>query len=280
MSLFATGEKYALRHVHSGPQSTPDNPAGSNSLSERSRDKRGRYRLYGKADKIARSFLKRIQGALCVSPGCQEQWTDVHHNDGDVTNYDATNLSGMCGPHNQAAYNRLRKLKSEGVKEREREKELVTTTVDSVPWGSREGKKNAEVEPAFRSWVIGKLAFNGGGPFPWDWFVVNGAEIFRVMQVTTTRYMEKLTAESGPLAVYEAEVDKRVKRLVKFKPEFWQQQPQSARLAHLNTLTDEELLHRIHGLSLQPESELERVEANMVLTARRLERAQGVRDLE
>ena len=99
----------------------------------------------------------------------------------------------------------------------------ITATADSLPYSSYEAKKNVEAQGPFRAWVIGKLAFNGGGGIEWEYFVDEGAEVFRVMQVTTDRYLRKLVAPSGPCYSNEAEVDHRLRRLVFLKPEFWKQ---------------------------------------------------------
>jgi hypothetical protein len=78
-----------------------------------------------------------------------------------------------------------------------------------------------KAEKPFRSWVVGKLVYNGGGPLPADWFITNGAEIFGVMQITTTRYLEKMWSDAGPLEKELGELDKRSAIFLRLKAEFW-----------------------------------------------------------
>ncbi len=164
----------------------------------------------------------------CHVVGCEGPPT-LDHINGDRNDQRIINFRPACPRHQKGP-----PWLSISSRERIRADEpyALTTNADSAPFGSYESKKNAMTEPAFRAWVIGRLVQNGGGGLSWDYFVEDGAEIYRVMQVTTDRYLRKLTAPSGPLRVDSAEIAQRIQRLVSLKPEFYKQAGQYVESSH------------------------------------------------
>jgi hypothetical protein len=157
----------------------------------------------------------------CYAAGCARTDVQQDHKDGNRNNTVLQNMQPSC-PIHQKVRTVARKKEREWERTRVSDSGVgMSVNADSRPGDSYEVRTHVGVEPAFRSWVIGKLVFNGGGPLPWEWFVLNGAEIFKVMPVTTDRYLEKMTSESGPLEKDYVERDKRMTKMVRIKPEFW-----------------------------------------------------------
>ena len=206
---------------------------GAQGLSERV----PRMRLRGPSYYDRYSRLVARDSKRCFKCQVPDGPFEIHHRDGDTWNNALWNLELRCAPCNTGENNRLRTKKDNtggpGVGEREggggvgARKQIglnaITVTADSVPYGSYEARKNAEAQEPFRAWVIGKLAFNGGGGIDSEYFVEEGAEVFKVMQVTSDRYLRKLVAPSGPCYTEQVEVYHRLRRFVFLKTAFWKQ---------------------------------------------------------
>jgi hypothetical protein len=172
---------------------------------------------------LIREYLDFAFGHVCYANAfdcVKNKPLQFDHINGDRNDHRLANFRWACPRHQKVrtvAYLKVRE-RSEAA-----ETQGLTLTADSVPFGSYESKKNATTEPVFRAWVIGRLVQNGGGGLSWDYLVEDGAEIYRVMQVTTDRYLRKLTAPSGPLAVRTTEIARRLVRVVSLRSEFYQQ---------------------------------------------------------
>ncbi len=167
-------------------------------------------------------YLNEKYGHLCYAEGCGRADVQIDSKDGDKNNKALNNLQPACPVHQKVrtvSRNPERELARERPRAGGREAP-VSVNADSRPTESYEIRAHA-AEPVFRSWVIGKLVFNHGGPLPSNWFIVNGAEVFKVMQVTTERWMDKLACESGPLESDELAVGKRMTKVVRLKSAFW-----------------------------------------------------------
>ena len=76
-------------------------------------------------------------------------------------------------------------------------------------YGRREmsfaARKNVTVEPLFRSYVVSRLASNGG-QYDEDSLIKSGAEKFKASIKACTDYMDKLTSDEGPCEVVQGVV--------------------------------------------------------------------------
>lgn len=166
--------------------------------------------------KLIWEYLDATFGHRCFFKGCPRLDIQVDHKDGDRNNTTLTNLQPACPKHQQVRAVARRK----GREGRREASAPVSTNADSSPTESYEIRAH-RAEGPFRSWVLGKLIFNGGGPLPASWFTTNGAEIFQIMPITTGRYLEKMYSDSGPLEKEPGEINKRTELFVRVKPQFW-----------------------------------------------------------
>ncbi len=199
------------------------NPEGMVAVRPPVRERPARKHISRAQRAIIREYLDLTFGHVCYANAfdcLNKNELQFDHINGDRNDHRLVNLRWACPRHQK-----IRTVACLKVRERSNaaESESVTITADSAPFSSYEAKKNATTEPVFRAWVIGRLVQNGGGGLSWDYLVEDGAEIYRVMQVTTDRYLRKLTAPSGPLEIRTTEIARRLVRVVGLRPEFYKQ---------------------------------------------------------
>jgi len=95
----------------------------------------------------------------------------------------------------------------------------MSVNADSRPDQTYETSTTIEKQPAFRAWVLTHLITTGSEA--WDWLVENGAEKYKIMQVSTDRYLRKMCSSLGPCESFSSDVGHKMIRYVRLKEKFW-----------------------------------------------------------
>ena len=170
-------------------------------------------------------LLERDGEKCMICGGSPDEFgLEIDHINGNPIDHHLINLRLVHKKCNVKDYHRryreLLVTKSEG----EGATHGLATTVDSVVHDiSYESKKNLEVEPLFRQWVITELA---EAARPVSFLVSEGAERFDASPNTTRRWLkDKMAApKSGPIFIYRSDLldgKKRAIEMAKLKPEFF-----------------------------------------------------------
>jgi len=173
-------------------------------------------RFQVKQHEIAYKFIAARDGEYCLI--CKgdgklkksvETKLQIDHADNNTKNWGPANLHLVCQKHNlwlrqmTAQAHRKTIYAYSAKNEREREKKLGVETTHAIKElvdyrsGSTEMQANSYYETYFREWLLGELLRLGS--MPKKEAINSGAEVVGCSQVTTRRYIEKLTSAVGNL---------------------------------------------------------------------------------